>query len=206
MTSDSKDIVNLIGRQKNKSTDLMNIPVFIYKILAYIIFHTVSMLFNNSLSEGIFPEGFKTAKIIQIFKYCDSNSTADYRPISMVPFLSKMFEKLMRARLYSYLKSNNILCKNVLGFCKNFNTSDAIIEFLDYVYSSLDKTRAPLLDIQITQDRIRHSSRRIRPARGRVGRVTDSGSNPRARFLLLEQKPVLYHEWSGMVETNALYR
>ena len=66
------------------------------------------MLFNNSLSEGIFPECFKTAKIIQIFKFGDSNSTVNYRPISMLPFLSKIFEKLMCARLDSYLKSNNI--------------------------------------------------------------------------------------------------
>ena len=61
--SDREEIINLIGRQKNKSTDLMNILVFIYKILAPLISPTVSMLFNNSLSEGIFPECFKTAKI-----------------------------------------------------------------------------------------------------------------------------------------------
>ena len=106
----------------------MNILVFIYKILAPIISSTVSMLFNNSVSEGIFAECFKTAKIIRIFKFGDSNSTVNYRPISMLPFLPKIFEKLMCARLDSYLKSNNILCTN---FCirKNSNTSDAIIEF-----------------------------------------------------------------------------
>ena len=82
-----KKIVNLIRRQKNKSTDLMNIPLFIYKILAPIISLTVSMLFNNSLSEGTFPECFKIAKIISIFKSGVSNSTANYRPISMLPLL-----------------------------------------------------------------------------------------------------------------------
>ena len=71
----------------------MNIPVFIYKILAPLIAPTVSMLFNNSLSEGIFRH-----TIIPIFKSGDSNSTANYKPISMLPFLSKMFEKLMCAR------------------------------------------------------------------------------------------------------------
>ena len=60
--SDREVIVNLIRRQKNKSTDLMNIPVFICKILAPIISPTVSMLFYNSLSEGTFPECFKTTK------------------------------------------------------------------------------------------------------------------------------------------------
>ena len=77
----------------------MNIPVFIYKILAPIISQIVSMLFNNTLSESTFPECFKTAKIISIFKSGDSNSTVNYRPISMLPFLSKIFEKLMCARL-----------------------------------------------------------------------------------------------------------
>ena len=51
---DREEIVNLIRRQKNKSTDLMNILVFIYKILAHKISPTVSMFFNNSLSECIF--------------------------------------------------------------------------------------------------------------------------------------------------------
>ena len=99
LPSDSEENVNLIRRQNKKSTDLMNIPVFIYKNLASLIAPTVSMLFNNSLSQGIFPECFKTAKIIPIFKSGDSNSIVNYRPISMLPFLSKMFEKLMHARL-----------------------------------------------------------------------------------------------------------
>ena len=116
--SDREEIVNLIRRQKNKSTDLMNIPVFVYKILAPIISPTVSMLFNNSVSEGIFPECFKTAKIIRIFKSGVSNYTVNYRPISMMPFLSKIFEKLMCARLGSYQKSNNILCTNQFGSVK----------------------------------------------------------------------------------------
>ena len=97
--SDREEIVNLFCRQKNKSTNLMNILVFIYKILAPLIHITVSMLFKNSLSEGIFPEWFKTVKIIPIFKFGDSNSTVNCRPISMLPFLSKLFEKLMCAGL-----------------------------------------------------------------------------------------------------------
>ena len=84
--SDSEEIVNLIRRQ-NIYTDLKNIPVFIYKILASLISSTVSMLFNNSLSEGIFSDCLKMAKIIPIFKSGVSNSTVNYRPISMLPLL-----------------------------------------------------------------------------------------------------------------------
>ena len=76
--SDREEIVNLIRWQKNnKSTDLKNIPVFIYKMLAHPISPTASMLFNNSLLEGIFPECFKTTKIIPIFKFGESNSTGN---------------------------------------------------------------------------------------------------------------------------------
>ena len=57
----------------------------------------------------------------------------------MLPFLSKIFEKLMCAR-----KANNILCTNQFEFRKNSNASDAIIEFLDYVYSSLDNKQSPI--------------------------------------------------------------
>ena len=101
--------------------DLMIIPVFIYKILALLIPPTVPTPFNKSLSEDIFPECFKAAKIIPIFKFGDSNSSVNYRPISMLPFLSKIFEKLTCARPDSCLKYNNILYINQCGFGKNSN-------------------------------------------------------------------------------------
>ena len=78
----------------------------------------------------------------------------------MLPFLSKILEKLMCGRLDSYIKSNNILCTDHFGFCKNSNTSDAIIEFLDYVYSSLDNkqsTIAVYLDFSKVLDTVNHN-------------------------------------------------
>ena len=84
--SDSEEIDNLIHRQKNKSTDLLNIPVLIYKILTPPTSPTVSMLL-----EGIFSECFKAAKVIPIFKSGNLNSITN-----------------LCARLDSYIISNNI--------------------------------------------------------------------------------------------------
>ena len=66
----------------------------------------------------------------------------------------------MSARLDSYLKSNNILCTNQFGFRKNTNTSDAIIEFLDNVYSSLDSKQSTIAvyqDFSKTFDTVNHT-------------------------------------------------
>ena len=78
----------------------------------------------------------------------------------MLPFWSKIFEQLMCGRLDFYLKSNSILYTNQFGFRKNSNTSaDAVIEFLDYVYPSLDgkqSTIAIYLDFSRAIDIVNH--------------------------------------------------
>ena len=78
----------------------------------------------------------------------------------MLPFLSKIFDKSMCGRLDSYQKSNNILFANLFGFSKNLNTSDTNIEFLDYVYSSLDSkqsTIAEYLNFSKAFDTVNHN-------------------------------------------------
>ena len=68
----------------------------------------------------------------------------------MLSFLSRIFEKLMCARLDSHLKSNNILCPNQFCFWKNSNTSGAIIKFLNFVHSSLDSKQSTIASKQST--------------------------------------------------------
>ena len=102
--SDREEIVNLIRWQKNNPLTSWIFPVFIYKILAPIISPTVSMLFNYSLSEVLF---LNASKQLKIFKFLIQVTQILLWIIDvfifMLPFLSKIFEKLMCARLDSYL-------------------------------------------------------------------------------------------------------
>ena len=98
----------------------------------------------------------------------DSNSTANYRPISMLPFLSKMLEKLMCARLDSYLKSNNILCTNQFGSEKILINRMQLLNFLILLIHHSLKTEhhCCIRSETLVSDR-RHMSELLVPGFGR---------------------------------------
>ena len=96
-------------------------------------------IFNKSFSNGIYPDAMKISKIIPIFKTGDKSDIKNYRPISLQPVISKIFEKLMLCRLSSFCNSNNILDSHQHGFRFKHSTTTALIELLDFVTNSLDK-------------------------------------------------------------------
>ena len=83
---------------------------------------------NKSLFNGIFPDKLEIAKIVSIFKSNDKLLINNYCPISVLPFLWKILEKLMYNRLLHYLNVNNILIDNQYGFWKGHSTSMALIQ------------------------------------------------------------------------------
>ena len=135
------------------------IPCYIYKSISGIISAHISELFNASIVSGYFPSCLKNARVIPIFKSGCSNKVNNYRPISTLPILAKIFEKLMYIRLMQFLKMNNILCKTQFGFQQNSSTGDAMLEFLDYIYNSLNdgKYIMPIyLDFSKAFDTVNH--------------------------------------------------
>jgi len=157
--STDSETANVICKLKNKSCGLHCIPTFIYKYLSNLISPIVSQLFNLSVIQGVFPSSLKIARITPIFKAGNARLVENYRPISTLPVLSKIFEKLMLKRLLLFINCNDLLGNNQFGFRKNNNTSDAILEFLDSVYDSLSKRRtliATFLDFSKAFDTIHH--------------------------------------------------
>jgi len=135
--STASNVFDIVNSLPNKSCTLKSMPVFIWKHCNHIISLTLSQLFNRSIADGIFPDCLKIAKVIPVHKGGDRKSLNNYRPISILPTLSKIFERLMFVRLSVFLNRFNLLSPHQFGFRKFSSTSDAIVEFLDNAYNSL---------------------------------------------------------------------
>jgi hypothetical protein len=89
------------------------------------------------LSTGTFPDRLKFSKFKPIYKKRDKTLITNYRPISLLPVFSKIFETIIYKRLYYHLTSNNILVKEQFGFRCNNSTEIAIYTLINNILSSL---------------------------------------------------------------------
>ena len=76
----------------------------------------LTIIFNKSLTEGIFPEAMKKADVVPLYKSKGNQESNNYRPISLLLTLSKVLEKIMYQRTYSFLESSNQIYKSQYGF------------------------------------------------------------------------------------------
>jgi len=153
------DTVTEMYALKNKSCNLRSIPNFIYRTCRDIFSPIIASLFNRSVSSGMFPACLKTARVIPIYKSGDSTKPSNYRPISTLSVLSRIFEKLMSKQLVSFFKLHNVFSPCQFGFRANSSTSDAILQFLNKLYESLDARKlsiAVFLDFSKAFDTVSH--------------------------------------------------
>ena len=116
-------------------------------------------LINLSINQGIFPSELTIAKVIPIYKSDDKQLIQNYRPISVLPFFSKFFEKIISNHLLNCIESNNILYDNQFGFRKNHSTTHAIITLVERVSKALDTGKIVVgvyLDLKKAFDTIDH--------------------------------------------------
>ena len=136
--SNPREINSIIKSLKNKRTNLKSIPISILKTVSEIISPVISNIINKSIESCHFPDVLKIARVTPIYKSGDKDNINNYRPISVLPLLSKIFEKYAYNLLYKYLEDNQILYKHQYGFRKNMSTNQAILNHLQYLYDNLD--------------------------------------------------------------------
>ncbi len=153
-----REIINSFKTKKSKGDD--GISMHLLKQLSEPCSLPLALIINMSLEHGIVPDAMKLARVIPIYKAKSKEEFINYRPISLLSNISKVLEKIVHKRLYSFLTKHNILNEKQYGFRPKHSTVDAITEFISDVLPSLDRKHKCLsvyLDLSKAFDTINHA-------------------------------------------------
>ena len=136
-----------------------NLPARLLKDAAPFIASPLTHIFNVSMEEGKFPDAFKIAKVTPIFKKGSKDDPGNYRPISVLPILAKVFEKIVNSRLIDFLEVNNVLFRHQYGFRKKHSTKMSLINLSNSLLKYLDDGQSTVgifIDFKKAFDTINH--------------------------------------------------
>lgn len=137
-TNESEVESVLIGLRDDCAVGWDKISSKVLKISKHVLVRPITYICNLSLNSGLFPNYFKIAIIHPIHKAGDKKTPNNYRPISVLPTLSKILERLMNNRLTKFLDKYNILSQNQYGFISGRSTEGAVSSLTEYLVRQLD--------------------------------------------------------------------
>ena len=157
-----EDAINKIiyNLPPKSSSGCDGISTKLLKVIAPVIIKPLTLLINQVLNMGTFPDKLKIAKVIPIFKKGDPSLFENYRPISLLPAISKVLEKIIALQLSSYFEKNKLLFDNQYGFRPKHSTEHAALELIDRITNKMDTNEIHLnifLDLSKAFDTIDHS-------------------------------------------------
>ena len=156
--SNTADIASLINNLNiNKPTTCNNIPAKIIVDTIDICAPIISTIYNDSISSKTFPGPLKIADITPVHKKDETTSTGNYRPVSILPSISKIFERNMYNQISTYIDTH--LSKYLCGFRKGYSTQQCLIVMLEKWKKELDNHNtagALLTDLSKAFDCLNH--------------------------------------------------
>jgi len=144
----------------NKAPGIDKLPGIFIKDGASLLAAPLTQLINLSISFSIFPDPFKIAKLVALYKKGCKTDPKNYRPVSLLPLLSKIFEKVVHLQTEKFLSDNHILYKNQSGFRPLHSTESCLTHLSDQILEASDKgchTGMILIDLQKAFDTLDHS-------------------------------------------------
>lgn len=134
----SHEVYDVIRSLKTTSPGLDGSHPTHIKMIAHAISDILATIINLTFKTGIFPVELKRGKIVPVFKKGDCAIISNYRPICILPFLSKVFEKLLDIRIANYINKFNILTPSQFGFCAAYFTELALLSLTDKLKKAID--------------------------------------------------------------------
>ena len=136
------DLVDkIIGSLKNsKASGLDNINTYVFKLARKQLVPVITHIVNTSISTAVYPESYKTSKIIPLLKdpKADKLNPRSFRPVSLLPVASKILERVVFLQVVEYLEHNKLLHPNHHGFRANHSVTSTILQLYDTWMDALD--------------------------------------------------------------------
>jgi len=149
----------LLSLDPQKATGPDGIGNKILKEVALPLSKPLSELFNFCLSQGTYPEQWKVAQVIPIHKKGDRTQCSNYRPISLLPCISKVFERVLFNHIFDFLRTNSLINKHQSGFIPGDSTVNQLITICHKLHYHMDIKEdviAIFLDLTKAFDRVWH--------------------------------------------------
>jgi len=153
-------VINEIDRLRiDKATGEDGISCKMLKLSKEIIAQPVTDIINQSLTTGIVPHAWKRARVVPIFKSGDIASLNNYRPISVLPIVSKIIERAVHKQLSEFLESNNLLHPNQSGFRPKHSTTTILMKLVNQWSLNIDNKQlngVAFIDLRKAFDTVDH--------------------------------------------------
>ena len=144
----------------NKACGLDGISCRLLKEAAPVITTSLTYIINLSIRSGIFPDDWKIARVSPVFKEDINSDPNNYRPISVLPIVSKLIERIVFNQLYSFLVENDLLADSQHGFRPKHSTLTALLEATNEWYLNIDNdllNGVLFLDLKKAFDTVDHN-------------------------------------------------
>ncbi|XP_054289373.1 uncharacterized protein LOC129004771 [Macrosteles quadrilineatus] len=142
------EVLNIVKRFKDsKSQDIHGMSSSVLKAVIDTIVVPLTKLVNACLSKGIFPDSLKTARTIPIYKKGDPKILANFRPISILPIFSKVFETIMKKQLVEWLETHDLLNNAQHGFRSGRSTTTALLNLAEIITDAFENSESVQLDL-----------------------------------------------------------
>ncbi len=130
------------------------------KETAHTICRPLGLLFNRSLHDGVYPDKWKQANVMPLFKKGDRDQPSNYRPISLISCIGKVMERVIFKHLFNHLSINDLIYKQQSGFLPGHSTVYQLIDIYNQICKAIDEKQHTCIvfcDISKAFDRVWHA-------------------------------------------------